>query len=67
MSNYPDLVSKQATDFCSDLLSVLSTLWGEHKVKTPKQQFLGTILCFFYAFEIAVAIAFLWENAVEAI
>ena len=40
---------------------------GEHKVVTLKQQFLGIILCFFYVFKIAVAIAFLCENAVEAI
>ena len=35
---------------------------GEHKVITPKQQFL-----FFYVFQMAVAITFLCENAVEAI
>ena len=40
---------------------------GEHKVITAEQQFLGLILCFFYAFKMAVAIAFLRENAVEAI
>ena len=40
---------------------------GEHKVITPKQQILGIILCVFYVFKMAVAIAFLCENAVEAI
>ena len=40
---------------------------GEHKVITPKQQFLGIVLCFFYVFQMAVAIMFLCENAVEAI
>ena len=39
---------------------------GEHKVITPKQQFLGIILCFF-VFKMAVAITFLCKNAVEAI
>ena len=34
---------------------------------TLKQQFLGTILWVFYVFKMAVAIAFLCENAVEAI
>ena len=39
---------------------------GEHKVMTPKQQFLGIILCFFmYVFEMALAIVFLCKNAVE--
>ena len=37
---------------------------GEHKVITPEQQFLGIILCIF---KMAVAIAFLCKNAVEAI
>ena len=41
--------------------------WGENKVITAKQQFLGMILCFFYAFKIAVTIAYLCKNAVEAI
>ena len=40
---------------------------GEHKVITPKQQFPGIILCFFYEFKMAVPIAFLCKNAVEAI
>ena len=40
---------------------------GEHKVITPEQQFLCIILCLFYVFKMAVAIAFLCENAVEAI
>ena len=40
---------------------------GEHKVITQKQQFLGTILWFFYVFQTAVAITFLCENALEAI
>ena len=40
---------------------------GEHKVITPKEQFLGIILCFFYVFKIEVAIVFLCENTVEAI
>ena len=39
---------------------------GEHKVMTPEQQFLGIVLCFFYAFKMTVAIAYLCEN-VEAI
>ena len=39
---------------------------GEHKVITPEQQFLCIIL-WFYVFKMAVAIAFLCENAVEAI
>jgi hypothetical protein len=43
------------------------TFLGEYKVITPEQQFLGKILCFFYVFKMAVAIAFLCENAVEAI
>ena len=37
---------------------------GEHKMITPEQQFLGII---FFVFKMAVAIAFLCENAVEAI
>ena len=40
---------------------------GEHKVITAEQQFLGLILCFFYVFEMAVAIAFLRGFAVEAV
>ena len=36
---------------------------GEHKVITLKQQFLGIILCFFYVFKMAVAIASLCVNA----
>ena len=40
---------------------------GEHKVITPKQHFLGLILSFFYAFKMAIAIAFFCVNAVEAI
>ena len=40
---------------------------GEYKVITPKQHFLSIILWFFYVFQMAVAIMFLWENAVEAI
>ena len=39
---------------------------GEHKVITPEQQFL-CIIMFFYVFKMAVAIAFLCKNAVEAI
>ena len=38
---------------------------GEHKVITQKQQFIGMI--FFNVFKMAVAIAFICENAVEAI
>ena len=39
---------------------------GEYK--TPEEQFLSVTLCFFfYVFKMAVAIAFLCENAVEAI
>ena len=38
--------------------------WGEHKVILPKKQFLGI---FFYVFKMAMAIAFLCKNAVEAI
>ena len=45
----------------------INFLGGEHKVITPKQQILGIILCFFYVFKMAVAIAFLCENALEAI
>ena len=40
---------------------------GEHKVITPKQQFLGIILCFFSVFKMAKTIAFLCENDVETI
>ena len=40
---------------------------GEHKVITPKLQFLGIILCFFYVFQMAMAITFFCENALEAI
>ena len=42
---------------------------GEHKVITPEQQFLGIILWGFFVcvFKMAVAIAFLCKNAVEAI
>jgi hypothetical protein len=40
---------------------------GEHKVITAEQQFLGLILCFFYVFRMAVAIASLRGFAVEAI
>ena len=40
---------------------------GEHKEITQEQQFLSIILCFFYVFKMAVAIAFLCKNAVEAI
>ena len=40
---------------------------GKHKVITPEQQFLGMILGFIYVFKMAVAIAFLCENAVEEI
>ena len=40
---------------------------GEYKVITPEQQFLCIILWVFYVFKMAVAIAFLRENAVEAI
>ena len=40
---------------------------GEYKVITQKQQFLGIILWFFYVFKMAVAIAFLCKNAVQAI
>ena len=40
---------------------------GEYKVTTPKQQFLGIILCFFYVFKMAVAIVFLCKKAVEVI
>ena len=39
---------------------------GEHNLITPEQQFLSIILCF-YVFKLAVGIAFLCENAVEAI
>ena len=39
---------------------------GEHKVITPEQQFLGIILWVFCVFKMAMAIAFLWENAIEA-
>ena len=46
---------------------IIKKFWGEFKVITLKQQFLGLILCFFYAFKMAVVIAFLCENAVEAI
>ena len=40
---------------------------GKHITTTPKQQCLGIILCFFYVFQMAVAITFLCKNAVEAI
>ena len=40
---------------------------GELKVITPKPQFLGIILYFFYVFQMAMAITFLCKNAVEAI
>ena len=49
-------------------MEINKTILGEHKMITPKQQFLGIILCFFmYVFKIAVAIVFLCENTVEAI
>ena len=38
----------------------------EHNVITAEQQFLCIILCF-YVFKMAVAIAFCYENAAEAI
>jgi hypothetical protein len=38
---------------------------GENKVITPKQQLLDII--FFYVFRMALAIAFLCQNAVESI
>ena len=42
--------------------------FGKHKLITPKQQLLGIILCIFmYVFKMAVAIAFLCENAAESI
>ena len=41
--------------------------YGDNNIIALKQQLLGIILCFFYAFKMAVAIAFLRENAVEAI
>ena len=40
---------------------------GDNNIIALKQQLLGIILCFFYAFKMAVAIAFLRGNAVEAI
>ena len=42
---------------------------GEHKVITPEQQFLGIILWGFFVcvFKMAVAIAFLCKNTIEAI
>ena len=46
---------------------IIKKFLGEYKVITPKQQFLGLILCFFYVFKIAVAIVFLRKKAVEAI
>ena len=39
---------------------------SEHKVMTPKQEFLALIL-FCYVFQMAVAITFLCKNAVEVI
>ena len=41
---------------------ITKTFLGEYKVITPEQQFYV-----FYAFKMAMAIAFLCENAVEAI
>ena len=50
-----------------DRHKITQTVLGEHKVITTEQQFLGVILSFFYAFKMAVAIAFFCVNAVEAI
>ena len=46
---------------------ITKTFWGEYKVITPEQQFLGIISWFFYVFKMAMAIAFLCKNAVESI
>ena len=46
---------------------VTQKCFGEYKVITPEQQYLGAILSFFYASKMAVAIAFFCVNAVEAI
>ena len=46
---------------------ITKNILGEHKVITPEQQFLCIILCFFYVFKMALAIAFLYQTAVEAI
>ena len=40
---------------------------GEHKVITPEQQIPRYNFIFIYVFRMAMAIAFLCENAVEAI
>ena len=40
---------------------------GERKVITPEHQFLSYDFMLFYVFKMAVAIAFLCKNAVEAI
>ena len=45
---------------------ITKIILGENKVITPEQQFLCIIL-FFFVFKMAMAIAFLCKNAVEAI
>ena len=46
---------------------ITQNILGEHKVITTEQPFLGVILSFFYAFKMAVAVAFFCVDAVEAI
>ena len=57
----------QKCNLSSKYLEIYKKKLGKHKVITLKQQFLSIILCFFYVSKMAVAIAFLCENAVEAI
>ena len=47
-----------------DGLKITQNDLGEHKVITTEQQFLGVILKLFYAFKMAVAIAFFCVDAV---